>query len=122
MVLVRLGRVDEAADRVSEARALFGKWSVADRRDFALIDLAEGMVALARHELDQALEIAAGKAIHHPAIPPLALAFLGEAQAAAGDVIGARDTAVQAGRARAWCALSRRTGSLGGRTGGRSSA
>jgi DNA-binding CsgD family transcriptional regulator len=95
IVLVRLGRVDEAADRVSEARALFGKWSVTDRRDFALIDLAEGMVALARHQLDQALEIAAGKAIHHPAIPPLAWAFLGEVQAAASDVIGARDTAIR---------------------------
>ena len=55
MVFVRLGRLDEAADRVSEARRLFGKWSVADRHVFALIDLAEGMVALARHELDQAL-------------------------------------------------------------------
>ena len=93
MLLVRLGRLDEAADRVSEGQRLFGKWSVADRHVFALIDLAEGMVALARHQLDQALEIAAGKAIHHPAIPPLALAFLGEAQAAAGDLIGARDTA-----------------------------
>ena len=46
-LLVRLGRLDEAADRVSEGQRLFGKWSVADRHVFALIDLAEGMVALA---------------------------------------------------------------------------
>ena len=122
MLLVRLGRLDEAADRVSEAQRLFGKWSVADRHVFALIDLAEGMVALARHELDHALEIASGKATRHPSIPPLAWAFLGEVQAAAGDVNGARETAIQAGRPRPWCALSRRTRSLGGRTGGRSSA
>jgi DNA-binding CsgD family transcriptional regulator len=95
MVLVRLGRFDEAADRVSEIRTLFGNWSAADRHVFAVVDLAEGMVALARHELGRALEIAAGKAAHHPSIPPLALALLGEAQAAAGDVTGARDTAAR---------------------------
>jgi DNA-binding CsgD family transcriptional regulator/tetratricopeptide (TPR) repeat protein len=93
MLLVRLGRLDEAADRVSEGQRLFGEWSMADRHVFALIDLAEGMVALGRHELDHALEIAAGKATHHPSIPPLALAFLGEVQAAAGDVNGAQKTA-----------------------------
>jgi ATP/maltotriose-dependent transcriptional regulator MalT len=93
MLLVRLGRLDEAADRVSEGQRLFGKWSVADRHVFALIDLAEGMVALGRHELDHALEIAAGKATRHPSIPPLALAFLGEVQAAVGDMNGAQETA-----------------------------
>jgi DNA-binding NarL/FixJ family response regulator len=92
-VLVRLGRLEEAGDRVSEAARLFGPWSAADRHVFAIVDLAEGMLALARHDLDRALEIAAGKAAHHSSIPPLALALLGEAQAAAGDVTGARETA-----------------------------
>jgi hypothetical protein len=121
MLLVRLGRLDEAADRVSEGQRLFGKWSVADRHVFALIDLAEGMVALGRHELDHALEIAAGKAVHHPSIPPLALAFLGEVQAAVGDMNGAQETAssVQAGRPGARCAFSRRTRRLGLRAGER---
>jgi DNA-binding NarL/FixJ family response regulator len=93
IVLVRLGRLQEAGDRVNEAGRLFGPWSAADRHVFAIVDLAEGMLALARHDLDRALEIAAGKAAHHSSIPPLALALLGEAQAAAGDVTGARETA-----------------------------
>jgi DNA-binding NarL/FixJ family response regulator len=93
VVLVRLGRLDEAADRIREAQRLFANWSAADRHVFALVDLADGMVALARHELYHALEIATGKATHHPSIPPLALALLGEAQAAVGDVTSARDTA-----------------------------
>jgi DNA-binding CsgD family transcriptional regulator/tetratricopeptide (TPR) repeat protein len=93
VVLVRLGRLVEAADRVREAQRLFANWSAADRHVFALVDLADGMVALARHELYHALEIATGKAAYRPSLPPLALALLGEAQAAVGDVTGARDTA-----------------------------
>jgi DNA-binding NarL/FixJ family response regulator len=93
VVLVRLGRLDEAADRVREAQRLFANWSAADRHVFALVDLADGMVALARHELYHALDIATVKAAYRPSIPPLALALLGEAQAALGDVTGARDTA-----------------------------
>ena len=49
----RRGRLDEAADRVSEARRLFGRWSAADRHVFAYVDLVEGMIALARHEVDR---------------------------------------------------------------------
>jgi DNA-binding NarL/FixJ family response regulator/tetratricopeptide (TPR) repeat protein len=93
IVLIRFGRLKEAGDRVSEAERLFGPWSSADRHVFAVVDLAEGMLALAQRKLDHALEIAAGKAAHHPAIPPLALGLLGEAQAAAEDVTGARETA-----------------------------
>jgi DNA-binding NarL/FixJ family response regulator len=93
VVLVRLGRLDDAADRIREAQRLFANWSAADRHVFALVDLADGMVAFARHELYHALEIANGKAAYRPSIPPLALALLGEAQAAVGDVTGARDTA-----------------------------
>jgi DNA-binding NarL/FixJ family response regulator/tetratricopeptide (TPR) repeat protein len=93
VVLVRLGRLDEAADRITEAQRLFANWSAADRHVFALVDLADGMVALARHEPYHALDIATGKAAYRPSIPPLALALLGEAQAALGDVTGARDTA-----------------------------
>jgi DNA-binding CsgD family transcriptional regulator/tetratricopeptide (TPR) repeat protein len=92
-VLVRFGRLDEAADRVSEARRLFGGWSAADRHVFFLVDLAAGMLALARHELDDALQIAADTASHQHPILPLVLALLGEAQAAVGDVTGAHDTA-----------------------------
>jgi DNA-binding CsgD family transcriptional regulator len=95
MLLVHRGDVDEAADRVSDARRLFGRWSGADRHVFALVDLVEGMVALARHDVDRALDIAAGKAAQSPTIPPLALALLGEAQAAAADVAGACDTAAR---------------------------
>jgi len=95
MVLVRLGHLHEAADRVNEAHQLFGKWSAADRHAFAWIDLAEAMVAMARNELDHALEIAAGEATHHSSNPPLALAILGEAQAAAGDAMGARNSAAR---------------------------
>jgi DNA-binding CsgD family transcriptional regulator/tetratricopeptide (TPR) repeat protein len=92
IVLVRFGRLQEAADRVDEARRLFGRWSAADRHVFSLVDLAAGMLALARHELDDALQIAAVTATHHP-IAPLVLALLGEAQAAVDDVTGAHDTA-----------------------------
>ncbi|HEV8566283.1 MAG TPA: hypothetical protein VGQ92_04180, partial [Actinoplanes sp.] len=92
MLLVHRGDVDEAADRVSDARRLFGRWSGADRHVFALVDLVEGMVALARHDVDRALDIVAGKAAQSPTIPPLALALLGEAQAAAADVAGVRAT------------------------------
>jgi DNA-binding CsgD family transcriptional regulator len=95
MVLVRLGQLDEAADRVNEAHQLFGKWSAADRHAFAWVDLAEAMVALARNELGRALEIAATEATHHSSIPPLAMAILGEAQAAVGDEIGARNSAAR---------------------------
>jgi DNA-binding NarL/FixJ family response regulator len=92
LVFVRRGRLDEAADRVSEARRLFGRWSAADRHVFGLVDLVEGMIALARHEVDHAVAIAADAA-HNPTIAPLALAFLGEAQAAAGDMEAAQHTA-----------------------------
>jgi DNA-binding CsgD family transcriptional regulator/tetratricopeptide (TPR) repeat protein len=95
MLLVHRGDIDEAADRLSDARRLFGRWSGADRHVFALVDLVEGMVALARQEVDHALHIAAGKAAQRPTVPPLALALLGEAQAAAGDVAGACDTATR---------------------------
>jgi DNA-binding CsgD family transcriptional regulator len=92
LVFVRRGRLDGAADRAGEARRLFGRWSAADRHVFSLVDLIEGMIALARHEVDQAVAIAADAA-HNPTIPPLALAFLGEAQAAAGDMEAAQYTA-----------------------------
>jgi hypothetical protein len=95
LVLVRRGQVDDAAGRVGDARRLFGRWSVADRHVFAMVDLVDGMVALARHDLDRALNIATRNAVHNPTIPPLALALLGEAQAAAGDIAGALDTASQ---------------------------
>ena len=92
-VLVRFGRLHEAADRVDEARRLFGGWSAADRHVFFLVDLAAGMLALARQELGDALQIAADTASHYQPILPLALALLGEAQAAVGDATGAHDTA-----------------------------
>ncbi|HEY3004601.1 MAG TPA: AAA family ATPase [Kribbellaceae bacterium] len=93
MILVRRGDVDEAADRLSEARRLFGMRSDADRGVFAVIDLVEGMVALARDQVDRALDIATGRATQGATFPPLALALLGEAQAAAGDAKAAFDTA-----------------------------
>jgi DNA-binding CsgD family transcriptional regulator/tetratricopeptide (TPR) repeat protein len=92
LVFARRGRLDEAADRVSEARRLFGRWSAADRHVFGLVDLVEGMLALARHEVDHAVAIAADAA-HNATIPPLAFAFLGEVQATAGDIEAAQHTA-----------------------------
>jgi DNA-binding CsgD family transcriptional regulator/tetratricopeptide (TPR) repeat protein len=93
MILVRRGDVDEAADRLSEARRLFGMRSDADRGVFAVIDLVEGMVALTRDQVDRALDIATERATQGATFPPLALALLGEAQAAAGDAKAAFDTA-----------------------------
>jgi DNA-binding CsgD family transcriptional regulator/tetratricopeptide (TPR) repeat protein len=93
LVLVRRGRLDEAADRVSEARRLFGRWSAADRHVFAYVDLVEGMIALARHEVDRAVAIAADNAAHNSTVSPLAFALLGEAQTAAGDMDAAQHTA-----------------------------
>jgi DNA-binding CsgD family transcriptional regulator/tetratricopeptide (TPR) repeat protein len=93
MVLVRRGDVDEAADRMSEARQLFGMRPEADRSVFAVVDLVDGLVALGRREVDRALDIATRRATQCPTFPPLALALLGEAQAAAGDAKAAFDTA-----------------------------
>jgi DNA-binding CsgD family transcriptional regulator len=93
LVLVRRGRLDEAADRVSEARRLFGRWSAADRHVFAYVDLVEGMIALARHKVDRAVAIAADNAAHNSTVSPLAFALLGEAQTAAGDIDAAQHTA-----------------------------
>ncbi len=93
IVLVRFGRLHEAVDRVDEARRLFGEWSAADRHVFSLVDLAAGMLALAGEELDDALQIAAATTTYHHPIAPLALALLGETQAAVGDLTGAHDTA-----------------------------
>jgi DNA-binding CsgD family transcriptional regulator/tetratricopeptide (TPR) repeat protein len=95
LILVRRGQPDEATRRVSDARDLFGRWSEVDRHVFSLVDLVEGMAALARHEVGRALDIASGKATRHPSFPPLALALLGEAQAAAGDAAGALGTAAR---------------------------
>jgi DNA-binding CsgD family transcriptional regulator len=92
LVFVRRGRLDEAADRVSQARRLFGRWSTADRQVFELLDVVEGMIALARHEVDQAVAFASDAA-HNPTIAPPAFALLGEAQAAAGDMEAAQHTA-----------------------------
>jgi hypothetical protein len=83
----------EAADKVDDARRLFVRWSAADRHVFPLVDLAAGMLALARQELEDALRIAAATTTYHHPIAPLALALLGETQAAVGDVTGAHDTA-----------------------------
>jgi DNA-binding NarL/FixJ family response regulator len=93
LVFVRRGRLDEAADRVSQARRLFGKWSTADRHVFGLVDLVEGMIALTRHDVDQAVATAAENAAPSAVFTPLALALLGEAQAAAGDMEAAQHTA-----------------------------
>jgi DNA-binding CsgD family transcriptional regulator len=93
LVFVRRGRLDEAADRVSEARRLFGGWSAADRHVFGLVDLVEGMIALARHEMDEAVAIAADIAAQNLGFAPQALALLGEAQATAGDVAAVQHTA-----------------------------
>jgi DNA-binding CsgD family transcriptional regulator len=93
LVLVHRGRLDEAADRVSEARRLFGRWSAADRHVFAYVDLVEGMIALARHKVDRAVAIAADNAAHNSTVSPLAFALLGEAQTAAGDIDAAQHTA-----------------------------
>ncbi len=92
LVFARRGRLDEAADRVSEARRLFGRWSNADRQVFELLDVVEAMIALARHEVDRAVALAADAA-HHPTFAPPAFALLGEAQAAAGDMEAAQHTA-----------------------------
>ncbi|HEY3261146.1 MAG TPA: AAA family ATPase [Pseudonocardiaceae bacterium] len=92
LLLVRRGDLDEAADRIRGAHRLFGGWSAADRHVFAIVDLVDGLLASARHEVDRALA-AAGAANQFPTIPPLALALLGEAQAAAGDNAGALRTA-----------------------------
>ena len=92
LVFVRRGRLDEAADRVSEARRLFGRWSAADRHVFEVVDLVEGMIALARNDVDHAVAIA-NNAARNPTIAPLAFAFLGEAQAAAGDMEAVQHTA-----------------------------
>src|SRR4029453_9755844 len=85
LVFVRRGRLDEAADRVSQARRLFGRRSTTDRQVFELLDVVEGMIALARHEVDHAVALA-NTAAHNATIAPPAFALLGEAQAAAGDV------------------------------------
>jgi DNA-binding CsgD family transcriptional regulator len=92
LILVRRGRLDEAADRVSEARRLFGRWSAADRHVFGMVDLVEGMIALARNDVDHAAAIAANVA-HNPTVAPLAFALLGEAQATAGDMEAVQHTA-----------------------------
>jgi DNA-binding CsgD family transcriptional regulator/tetratricopeptide (TPR) repeat protein len=92
LVFVRRGRLHEAADRVSEARRLFGRWSAADRHVFEVVDLVEGMIALARNDVDRAVAIAASAA-HNPTLAPLAFAFLGEAQATAGDMEAVQHTA-----------------------------
>ena len=94
LVFVRRGRLDEAADRVSEARRLFGRWSAADRHVFGVVDLVEGMIALARNDVDHAVAIA-NNAAHNPTFAPLALAFLGEAQATAGDMEAVQHTAAR---------------------------
>jgi DNA-binding CsgD family transcriptional regulator len=92
LVFVRRGRLDEAADQVSEARRLFGKWSTADRHVFELLDVVEGMIALARNEVDHAVALAADAA-HNPTIAPLAFALLGEALTTAGEMEAAQHTA-----------------------------
>jgi DNA-binding NarL/FixJ family response regulator len=92
LVFVRRGRLDEAADRVSQARQLFGRWSTTDRMVFELLDVVEGMIALARHEVDRAVAFATDAA-HKPTIAPPAFALLGEAQAAAGDMEAAQHAA-----------------------------
>ena len=56
-------------------------------------------MALARHEVDRAVAIAADNAAHNSTVASLEFAFLGEAQAAAGDMDAAQQTCLQAGRA-----------------------
>jgi ATP/maltotriose-dependent transcriptional regulator MalT len=92
LIFVRRGRLDDAAERVSQARRLFGRRSASDRIVFELVDVVAGMIALARHEVDQAVALAADAA-RTPTIAPPAFAFLAEAQAAAGDMEAAQHTA-----------------------------
>jgi DNA-binding CsgD family transcriptional regulator len=93
LLLARRGRFDDAAARVTQARADFGHWPDVDRRVFGMLDQVAVEVALGRNAAAEAVRLARELAGHRPVLLPLALAALGDAALDAGDVATARSAA-----------------------------
>ena len=97
LLLARRGRLDDAASRVAEARSCFGQSSDADRHVFSMVDQAEVEILLGRGDAAAAARLAGESAVRGPTLLPVALAVLGDAALAAGDVEVARATAERLG-------------------------
>lgn len=97
LLLTRRGRLDDAASRVAEARRCFGQSSDEDRHIFSLIDQVEVEILLGRGKAASAARLAAESAARMPTLLPVALAALGDAALATGDVDSARATAARLG-------------------------
>ena len=93
LVLANRGRLEDAGRCLAEAREVYGAAAAADRRVFAVVEIAEAMAALAAGDPERAQALAASALATPVIIPGLGLTVLGEAQVAAGDPAGALDTA-----------------------------
>jgi DNA-binding CsgD family transcriptional regulator len=93
LVLANRGRLEDAGRCLAEAREVYGAAAAADRRVFAVVEIAEAMAALAAGDPERAQALAASALATPVIIPGLGLTVLGEAQVAAGDPVGALDTA-----------------------------
>jgi DNA-binding CsgD family transcriptional regulator len=96
-VFVHRGRAEEAARCVAQAREVYGGAAAADRHIFTVVEIAEAVAALAADDPERARALAASAVATPTVLPCLALAVLGEAQVAAGDLAGALETARRLG-------------------------
>jgi DNA-binding CsgD family transcriptional regulator/tetratricopeptide (TPR) repeat protein len=93
LVHTRRGQYTDAATCLREARSVYGEGFTGDQHLFVLGGVCEAMLLLGRGDPGAALRVAPPVEVGGLAVPALSAAVLGEAQAAVGDVMGARRTA-----------------------------
>ena len=89
----RRGQFTEATTCLNEARAVYGEGFAGDLHGLGLVNICQAMVLLGRGDVESALYLARAMIPGGIAVSAFCSALLGEAQVAAGDLAGARDTA-----------------------------
>jgi DNA-binding CsgD family transcriptional regulator/tetratricopeptide (TPR) repeat protein len=89
----RRGQFTEATTCLNEARAVYGEGFAGDLHGLGLVNICQAMVLLGRGDVQSALSLTRAMIPGGIAVSAFCSALLGEAQVAAGDLAGARDTA-----------------------------
>jgi DNA-binding CsgD family transcriptional regulator/tetratricopeptide (TPR) repeat protein len=98
LVHTRRGQYTEAATCLREARSVYGEGFAGDLHLVIVGEVCEAMLLLGRGDARAALRVAPPVDAGGLAVPAFCATVLGEAQAAVGDVVGARRTAALIGR------------------------
>jgi DNA-binding CsgD family transcriptional regulator len=93
LVHARRGQYGDATACLREAESVYAEGFTADRHLLSIGEVCAAMISLGRGDGESALRVARSIQPSGVAVPALCLGVLGEAQVAAGDPAGARDTA-----------------------------